>query len=115
MARSDFAWVNFDENFSASNPQSTRTFNVEGTPIGTAYLLIQGFDIELSMHRIQINAVDLPSFDLPPQEGNNRWTIWMDRIPTGMLHAGSNRITIIRQTNDDFTIANVAVHWRENG
>lgn len=112
MARSDYAWVNFDENFTSNNPQSTRTFSVEGAPIGNAYLLIQAAGIQSSSHRIQINAVDLPSFDLVPQAD---WRLWMDRIPPGMLHAGQNRITIIRVGNDDFNIANVVVHWRENG
>lgn len=113
MLRSDFVWVNFDEQFNADNTVAHRTFFVNGNPLDTGYLLIQGFDIERGNHRIQINGVDLPSFDLPVQGGNNLWTTWMDRIPTGFLHAGNNRISIIRNGAEDFTIANVAIHWRE--
>ena len=120
MIRSDFKWVNFDENFTSSNPSATRTFQIDGNPIDTGYLLIQIRDIDIqqsqsvSSHRISINGEDLPSFDLPIQEGNNRWTTWMDRIPANFLQSGQNRITINREGNSDvFFVANVAVHWRE--
>lgn len=121
MARSDFAWVNFDVNFNTPNESATRTFEVEGLPSGTGYLLIQAQDLDVpqggsvTRHQIEINGQDLPSFDLPVQEGNNRWTTWMDRIPGGFLRRGVNRITIRRVGNDQFFIANVAVNWREAG
>lgn len=114
MARSDFMWVNFDERFNSSNTAATRTFNVEGSPIDTGYLLIQSFDVERDNHRILINNQELPSFDIP-EGGNNLWTTWMDRIPENFLQQGSNRITIRRQGSEDFTVANVAIHWRELG
>lgn len=116
MARSDFAWINFDFQFNANNTQVTRTFNVEGNPLnsGNGYLLIQGFDIERDNHRILINGQDLPSFDLPPT-GNNVWTTWMDRVPQSFLNQGDNRITIRREGPEDFFIANVVVQWRERG
>lgn len=113
MLRSDFVWVNFDAQFNAGNTQAHRTFFINGNPIGENYLLIQGFDIERSNHRILINGNDLPSFDLPRQGGNNLWTTWMDRIPTGFLRPGRNRISIIRNANEAFFIANVAINWRE--
>lgn len=121
MARSDFSWVNFDTNFDAPGESATRTFDVEGNPFGTGYLLVQSLDLDtpqntsVTPHQIEINGQDLPSFDLPTQEGNNRWTTWMDRIPPGFLQQGTNRITIRRVGADQFFIANVAVHWRELG
>jgi hypothetical protein len=125
MARADFAWVNFDSRFTATNTEETRQFNVDGQPIGTGYLLIQALDIDRNQgHRIQINDRDLPSFDLPTQEGNGKWSAWMDRIPSGYLRSGPNTIKIIRHpeqiggtfyVSDDFYIGNVAIHWREAG
>lgn len=121
MARSDFAWVNFDEQFNTSNPEATRTFEIDDIPIGTGYLLIQHFDVEIGNHRIIINGQDLPSFDIPaiPQNRitNDIWLTWMDRVPPGFLRQGDNRITIRRVTSqgtEAFRIANVAVHWRES-
>jgi hypothetical protein len=115
MARSDFAWVNFDFQFNAQNTQATRTFEVEGTPLnnGSGYLLIQAFDVERSNHRILINGQDLPSFDIPPQAGSNLWTTWMDRVPQSFLNPGQNRITIRREDPEDFFVANVLIQWRE--
>ena len=119
MARSDFAWVNFDEQFGSSNRTATRTFQIDGDPIGTGYALIQHFDVEVGNHRILINGQDLPSFDIPAQNTiNHLWVTWMDRIPEGLLTRGENRITIRRvtsETTEGFFIANVAVHWRERG
>ena len=113
--------MNFDETFTAANPQASRNFHVSVDLVDslTGYLLIQMRDVDFNAgHRIQINGKDLPSFDMPLQEGNNRWTTWMDRIPPGYLQKGSNRLTIRRSGNgasDNFTVANVAVHWREAG
>ncbi|MBW4656478.1 MAG: hypothetical protein KME20_26045 [Kaiparowitsia implicata GSE-PSE-MK54-09C] len=117
MARSDFAWVNFDFQFNAQNPSATRTFNLEGNPLGSGngYLLIQAFDVQGGNHRILINGRDLPSFDIPRQAGSNLWTTWMDRVPQNFLNSGENRITIRRVDPDDFTVANVLIQWREQG
>lgn len=68
MAHSDFTWVNFDEEFGPANQEATRTFRVEGHPIGTGYLLIQLFDVEFPGHQILINGQHLPSFDIPIQK-----------------------------------------------
>ena len=123
MARSDFTWVNFDEAFGGSTTEATRTFNIEGTPISTGYLLIQHFDVEVSGHQILINNRNLPSFDIPQhKDANNQWFVWMDRIPPGFMHQGENSITIRRrncdtrpETCEGFRVANVAIHWRETG
>ena len=115
MARSDFAWINVDELFTAANPSATRSFTVEGEPLGTGFLLIQLHDVESGGHRIAINGHDLPSFDIVPSAASGVWTTWMDRIPPGFLTQGTNRITIRRTGDDSFTVANVAVHWREPG
>jgi len=38
----------------------------------------------------------------------------MDRVPPGYLRQGTNRIEIRLVGTDSFTVANVAVHWRES-
>lgn len=124
MARSDFVWVNFDELFTDNNTAATREFTVQGNPISAGggngvkaegYLLIQARDVEANNHRILINNQELPSFDIP-SDANDQWFTWMDRIPEGFLKVGQNRITIRRvANNDNFRVANVAVHWREQG
>ena len=117
MARSDFAWVNFDFRFNPQNTENTQTFTIEGNPLnsGNGYLLIQALDVERSNHRILINGNDLPSFDIPQQSQSNLWTTWMDRVPQSFLRAGVNRITIRRVGSEDFFVANVVVQWREQG
>lgn len=119
MARSDFAWINFDFQFNAQNSSVTRTFNIEGNPLGSgdAYLLIQAFDVQGGNHRILINGQDLPQFDIVPQSSNNVWTTWMDRVPQNLLNSGENRITIRRVAppEDTFTVANILIQWREQG
>ncbi|WP_171236967.1 serine hydrolase domain-containing protein [Ruegeria sp. HKCCA6837] len=117
----NFAWINFDEKFNGTNREATRTFAIEGEPVGTGYLLIQVRDVELSGHRLLINGKDLPSFDIPADPENQVWRIWMDRVPPNFLRSGQNRLTIRRQFDDPttvrdaeaFFVANVAVHWRE--
>ncbi|MEO1391623.1 MAG: hypothetical protein AAFV90_01770 [Cyanobacteria bacterium J06634_5] len=117
MASSDFTWVNFDAQFSANNPETTRTFEIEGNPLnnGNGYLLIQAQDVEQGNHRILINNQNLPSFDIPVQGGNNLRTTWMDRVPQSFLRQGQNRITIQREGSESFFVFNVMVQWREQG
>ncbi len=118
MPHADFAWVAFDQQFNSSNPVATRNFVVDGDPIGTGYLLIQHFDVEVGNHRILLNGQDLPSFDIPAQSTiDHLWQTWMDRIPAGFLHQGENQITVRRVTSEAteaFFVANIAIHWREN-
>lgn len=124
MARSDFTTVNFfDERFGGDITEATRTFNIEGNPISTGYLLIQHFDVEVRGHQILINNRNLPGFDIPPHKDiNEQWFTWMDIIPQGFMHQGKNSITI-KRTNCDkrpercegFRVGTVAIHWREAG
>ena len=121
MTRSDFVWVNFDESFNPLNNFASRRFWIDGSPTGAGYLLIQARDVDLpqasseSFHRIQINGMELPAFDIPFQEGNQRWTTWMDNIPSGFLRYGLNWISIRRVSDvDSFDIASVAINWRES-
>lgn len=118
MLRSDYAWVSFFEDFNSTNTAATRTFQIDGTPEGVGYLLIQQFDVEVGSHRILINDQDLSGFDLtamPPGNPDRVWITWMDGIRPGLLRQGTNRITIRRSTGTDefFRVANIAVHWRE--
>ena len=116
MARSDFTWVNFDDELNTGTPVATRTFNVEGNPTSIGFLLIHYFEAENNDHQILINDRDLPNFDIPANKNaNEQWFTWMDRIPPGFLHQGENRITIRRTSTEKIGIANVAIHWRKAG
>jgi hypothetical protein len=128
MLRSDFAWVNFDNEFNVPNEEATRTFTIDDDPAAASapgssvraegYILIQARDVGNSSagpgdsitHRILINGRHLPSFDMVAEDG---WNLWMDRIPVGFLQQGQNRLTIRRRAVDNFAVANVVVHWRE--
>jgi hypothetical protein len=129
MTQSDFAWVNFNHTFTPATPTATRNFQVDSPPIeagpagadvrAVGYVLVQAFDVEntagpqQSQHRILINGVDLPDFDIPVEGG--AWQTWMDHIPPGVLAVGNNTIRIIHggADADGFRVANVAIHWRE--
>jgi hypothetical protein len=115
MARSDFMWIAFDEHLTAGNAVVERSFHLEGSPIGTAYLLMQVGDVEAALHQVEINGKDLPSLDIMPSADSGVYTTWMDRIPADFLQQGVNRIAIRRTGNDSFRVLNVVVHWREAG
>jgi len=120
MARSDFAIVGIFERFNDTTTVVSQTFQVEGQPIGDAYLIVQQFDVEVRSHQIEVNGIDLPGMDftaMPPNDPNNVWLVWLDRIPPGILQAGSNRITIRRSelVDEGFRVGNVVIHWREAG
>lgn len=128
MFNSDFAWLNFDTEFTRPNQEATRTFFVEDTPVAAhqggssvtceGYILIQAEDVGNSAteegdeitHRILINGKHLPSFDMVDREG---WNLWMDRIPKDFLKTGENRLTVRRRAVDRFRVANIVVQWRE--
>ena len=59
MANSDFAWVNFDSDFTAANPVETRNFTVEGDPIGTGYLLVQARSLDAIGSERLVHALGL--------------------------------------------------------
>lgn len=128
MTRSDFAWLNFDTEFTQPNQEATRTFFIDDEPVPASrpgqsvdaegYIMIQAQDVGNSStdegdaitHRILINGQHLPSFDMVDREG---WNLWMDRIPVGFLKNGENRLTVRRRAVDRFRVANIVVQWRE--
>ncbi|MEM1046259.1 MAG: hypothetical protein AAGL24_08915 [Pseudomonadota bacterium] len=128
MFSSDFAWLNFDKEFTQPNEEATRTFVIDEEPVsavasGSAkssegYILIQAEDVGNSStdegdpitHRILINGKHLPSFDMVDRDG---WNLWMDRIPKDFLKKGQNRLTVRRRAVDRFRVANIVVQWRE--
>ncbi len=128
MFNSDFAWLNFDTEFTHPNQEATRTFHISDDPVGAhqrgsaitseGYILIQAEDVGNSAtgegdeitHRILINGKHLPSFDMVDRTG---WNLWMDRIPKNFLKKGENRLTVRRRAVDTFRVANIVVQWRE--
>ena len=128
MNRSDFAWLNFDTDFTQPNQEATRTFFIDDEPVTASrpgqsvssegFILIQAQDVGNSStdegdaitHRILINGQHLPSFDMVDRAG---WNLWMDRIPKGVLKKGENRLTVRRRAVDRFRVANIVVQWRE--
>ena len=116
MARSDFNWVWFQHDFTATSPTVTREFPIEGSqdPVDDAYLLIQVRGVSEDNHKIRINNTDLPGLDLQPApSASQAWLLWMKHIGPGILKSGMNTITITRAANDDFRIGGVAINWRE--
>ncbi|MEM8487589.1 MAG: hypothetical protein AAF564_18710 [Bacteroidota bacterium] len=113
MARSDFNWMGVNQTFTQSNPTVTINFPIEGNapPVDDAYLLITAHNVSHQSHRILVNNQELSGWDLPIH--NPGWQTWMDRIQPGVLHTGNNTITIIRASNDDFTVKDIVVNWRE--
>jgi hypothetical protein len=90
-------------------------FNIDGNPLD-GYLLLNTFDVDSDQHRIQINERHLPSSDLIRKAADNRWQVRMDAIPDGVLLPGNNTLTIRRaEGSDSFLVAEVTVHWREEG
>lgn len=114
MPRADFNRVHINHMFNIANPSVSKAFPIEGTdtPIDDGYVLIQAIGVDAWGHRISINGNPLPHTDIPPGNG---WRAWVDHIPPGYLKAGTNTIQIERTGNDDFTIHNVFIHWREHG
>jgi hypothetical protein len=77
-----------------------RSFHLEGSPVGTGYLLMQVGDVEPGLNEVEINGKDLPSLDIMPSADSGVYTTWMDRIPEDFLQQGTNRIVIRRTGND---------------
>ena len=113
MARSDFNYIPINHTFTASDPSITREFPIEGNldPKDDAYLLITAHNVTSQSHQILVNNVSLPSWDIPIHDPG--WQTWMDHIQPGLLKTGMNSITIIRSFNDDFSVRDVVVNWRE--
>ncbi len=113
MARSDFNWIPINQTFNNSNQSFTINFPIEGNlnPVDDGYLLITAHNVSHQSHHILINNVQLSGWDIPIH--NPGWQTWMDRIQPGVLHTGTNSLTITRGSNDDFTVKDAVVHWRE--
>ena len=128
MSKADFAWLNFDTEFTVPNQEATRTFVIDGEPMlatdsnsavsAVGFILIQAEDVgngstepgDEITHRVLINGQHLPSFDMVAEDG---WNLWMDRIPRGFLKKGVNTLTVRRRAVDRFRVANITVQWRE--
>jgi len=113
MARSDFNYIPVNHFFTVNSPSITLQFPIEGNqnPIDDAYLLITAHNVSIQSHEIRINNSNLSGWDIPIH--NPGWQTWMDRIQPGVLHSGTNMITITRTSNDDFTVKDIVVNWRE--
>ncbi len=113
MARSDFNWLSVNHTFTVTNPSFTKAFPIEGnlSPKDDGYLLITAHNVSHQGHQILINNVPLPGWDIPISSPG--WQTWMDHIQPGLLKKGMNSITIIRSSDDDFTVKDVVVNWRE--
>jgi hypothetical protein len=122
---SDFTIIQFTEHLGANeadlpaswatfvgNQTSVKTFNIDNPPQGEAYLLIQTLHVGAFSHRIFINGVGLNGYNLPQHEG---WSTWMVVIQDGVLVHGANTLQVVRdeETNDNFVVGHVVVHWRE--
>lgn len=94
------------------NQTTVKTFNVDATPIGDAYMLVQALGVSQFTHKVMINGGEIGGFNLPP---SNDWQTWMIIINERFLKRGANTIQIIRDasTTDDFVIGAVVIHWRE--
>jgi hypothetical protein len=110
MARLDFNWIPFTHDFTENDPTLTVEFPIDGTPIDDGYLLITAHNVTFQTHQILINNQELPGYDFALHSG---WQTWMNHIPSGYLHSGTNSILVVRIGNDDFTTKEVVVHWRE--
>ena len=110
MARADFNWIPFTHTFTADSPSLVVEFPLEGNPIDDAYLLITVHNASQE-NQIFINNQELPGWDIPLHSSG--WQTWMDHIPAGFLHSGTNSIMVVRVGNDDFSTKDVVVHWRE--
>jgi hypothetical protein len=113
MARSDFNWIPVNHTFTLSEPSFSINFPIEGNrdPVDDAYLLITAHNVSHQGHEILINNQGLPSWDLPIHDPG--WMTWMDHIEPGVLTTGSNSLTILRVGNDDFSVKDIVVCWRE--
>ena len=91
-----------------------RTFEIEGHPVGSAYLTLQLYDVDSYAHSIKINGKDLSGPDMRPN-GARQWSAWPEVIGAGFLRHGKNTIRIERNrhSTDNFVVDYVFVHWKE--
>ena len=95
---------------------SVRNFFIGSPPKDDAFITLQVFDVQDSYHRIKINGMDLPGWDIALHGVNNRWYTWTDIIPRNYLRTGNNTVQILRNTGsgDNFIINYVIINWRED-
>ncbi len=118
MARADFNYVPVNHTFTENSPVFETDFpvqiNADQELQDDGYLLITVRNVNSGSHRIQINGTNLSGFDIPAAPGGSgAWLTYMDRIQPNILNSGTNNIQITRVGNDDFTVKDMVVHWRE--
>lgn len=103
----DIEWAEF-----VGNRTSKREFVVPTTEATDAYLELQAYEVDSFGHDILINGDPVSGFDIPPAPG---WQYWMDAITGPVLADGENTIQIRRdeESDDNFVVGTVIVHWRE--
>jgi hypothetical protein len=99
-------WAEF-----AGDASTLQTFDVTTTKPLDAYFEIQLYDVGTFGHEVLVNGEPLTGFDLPPSDG---WQLWMDTVTGAMLQQGENTVQVVRdsESDDEFAIGNVIVHWR---
>lgn len=104
----DVPWAEFVGNHRSSEQR----FTVPTGPATEPYVELQTFDVSEYGHEIVVNGDALTGFDIPPASG---WQYWMDPITGTDLVEGENTIRLVRDANteDDFVVGSVVVHWKE--
>jgi len=101
----------YDTSFPYVGPQSAvKTFQIDGVPVGDAYLLIAYTKLRQPSVVIKINDRDLPWIDIFPSDHGTH----LKNIEPGYLVRGINTVQII---SEGLSVAFIAfytvVHWRE--
>ncbi|MCA9884071.1 MAG: hypothetical protein KC546_18325 [Anaerolineae bacterium] len=94
------------------NQSTLKSFNIEGHPVNSSYILVQTYDVDVESHEIFVNGMPLTGLNFPEHSG---WETWMVALKEGLLKQGMNTIQIVRdtRTTDDFIVGNVVIHWQE--
>lgn len=102
-------WAEFVGNRST---EYTFTVTVPSGSVVDPYVKLQVFDIDAYGHEILINGDALSGFDIPPAPN---WQYWMDTVTGADIIEGQNTLRFVRDANtdDDFAIGSITVHWRE--
>lgn len=103
----DMEWAEF-----VGNRTTERSFVVPTDEATDAYLELQAYGVNSFDHEILINDSPVSGFDIPPSSG---WQYWMDAITGPDLIEGENTIQVRRdgESDDNFVVGTVIVHWRE--
>ena len=96
------------------NQTTLYNFNIEQEPVGQGYLTIQTFDVNRSVHIIQINGTELPGDPDLPDQPDFSIVSWTTPIGLDVLRAGNNTIRILRGSGgDNFHVYSVIINWKE--